>query len=80
MSKYLIENLFGIEGWSVRGMLLCVGFCGTVHFHTKQQNAKELSANSTLLHPLKIAVIKKAQHHAIKVVLGFFIVMFRCFF
>ena len=41
-------------------MLLCVGFCGTVHFHAKQQNAKELSANSTLLHPLKIAVIRKS--------------------
>ena len=35
-------------------------FCGTVHFHAKQQNAKELSANSTLLHPLKIAVIRKS--------------------
>lgn len=62
-------------------MLLCVGFCGTVHFHAKQQNAKELSANSTLLHPLKITVIrKKNQHHFNGVVLGFFFVMLRGFF
>ena len=41
-------------------MLLCVGFCGTVHFHAMQQNAKELSASRALLHPLKIAVIRNS--------------------
>ena len=41
-------------------MLLCVGFCGTVHSHAMQQNAKELSASSALLYLLKIAVIRKS--------------------
>ena len=41
-------------------MLLCVGFCETVHSHAMQQNAKELSASRALLHPLKIAVIRNS--------------------
>ena len=60
--------------------LLCVKFCETVQSHATQQNAKELSANSTLLHPLKIAVIRKGPAPRHKVVLGFFFVMLRGFF
>ena len=41
-------------------MLLRVKFCETVHSHTTQQNAKELSASRALLHPLKIAVIRNS--------------------
>ena len=41
-------------------MLLRVKFFETVHSHATQQNAKELSASSALLHPLKIAVIRKS--------------------
>ena len=41
-------------------MLLRVKFCETVHSHTTQRNAKELSASRALLHPLKIAVIRNS--------------------
>ena len=46
--------------WSVHGTLLRVRFCETVHSYAMQQNAKELSASRALLHPLKIAVIRKS--------------------
>ena len=44
------------------------------------RNGIKLSANSTLLHPLKIAVIRKGPAPRHKVVLGFFFVMLRGFF